>query len=86
MNSLNGTLNFEVSADKVSLSTILQCLVMEDDTVTASNSAKVIALKNIQDWGVENTTLEQVFINITSEAKADEKKRNKSNNRRKRRR
>jgi hypothetical protein len=73
LNSLNGTLNFKIGSNGTLLGTILAALVletvdyttMEKDQIEAHEQKKH-ALGMIQDWGVENTTLEQVFVSITS--------------------
>ncbi len=66
LNSLNGTRNYQVSNKDTSLSVILGALMRTGDTAVAK----------IEDWGVENTTLEQVFVEIVKEGTlkgADEK-------------
>jgi ABC-type multidrug transport system ATPase subunit len=67
INNLNGTLNFQVSGDDTTLSHILSSLVADINGLPEKKNA----LANIQDWGVENTTLEQVFIKITSGLKLE---------------
>ena len=54
LNTLNGTMNFQVKGgDKdISLSTILHSLVVEEGD-KENNVNKCTALSNIQDWGVE---------------------------------
>ncbi len=52
LNSLNGTLNYQVSREGTSLSTILGALVASP----GDDVAKTDFLKSIEDWGVENTT------------------------------
>jgi ABC-type multidrug transport system ATPase subunit len=65
LNQLNGTLNFEISSKSANLSSILEKLVPEGK----STADKKAALEYIEDWGVENTTLEQVFVSITQDKK-----------------
>jgi ABC-type multidrug transport system ATPase subunit len=59
LNSLNGTRNYQVGAKDSSLAGILKTLMVGND-----DGSKEV-MEQIEDWGVENTTLEQVFVEIT---------------------
>eukprot|EP01121_Diplochlamys_sp_Union-15-3_P000929 TRINITY_DN10786_c0_g1_i2.p1 TRINITY_DN10786_c0_g1~~TRINITY_DN10786_c0_g1_i2.p1 ORF type:complete len:144 (+),score=20.25 TRINITY_DN10786_c0_g1_i2:51-482(+) len=66
INTLAGTAHYEVERSKIKLSVLFSEL--------SSNQKKL----HITDWGISNTTLEEVFISIAMES--DEEQQKKSAN------